>query len=130
MDILFFISSKLAANPAFNWAVPAELALANEEIMPLEQELQAMLPLWGNIRIPVIVIQGSKDKLVSPLNADFAEKALGSCSRVIRLPEAGHFVLWEQPEIIRSAILTLLEPDDALMKSTTVCTLRLSFPCY
>ena len=96
--------------------------------MPLEQDLQAMLPLWDTIRIPVIVIQGGKDNLVSPQNADFAEQVLGSCSQILRLPEAGHFILWKQPGVIRNAILTLLEPDDTLMENITVCALRFPLP--
>jgi pimeloyl-ACP methyl ester carboxylesterase len=101
--------NKLAASSLINWAVPAELALANEEIMPLEQELRDMLPLWKTIKIPVVVIQGEKDRLVAPGNADFAQRVLNSSSKVIRLPEAGHFVLWRQPRIIRKEILNLLD---------------------
>jgi len=104
--------NKLAASSLINWAVPDELALANVEIMPLEQELRDMLPLWKTIRIPVVVIQGEKDRLVSPGNADFAQRVLNSSSKVIRLPEAGHFVLWRQSQIIRKEILNLLDATD------------------
>jgi pimeloyl-ACP methyl ester carboxylesterase len=104
--------NKLAASSLINWAVPDELALANVEIMPLEQELRDMLPLWKTIKIPVVVIQGEKDSLVSPGNADFAQRVLNSSSKVIRVPEAGHFVLWRQPQIIRKEILTLLDSTD------------------
>ena len=104
--------NKLAASSLINWAVPDELALANVEIMPLEQELRDMLPLWETIKIPVVVIQGEKDRLVSPGNADFAQRVLNSKSRVIRVPEAGHFVLWRQPQIIRKEILHLLNSTD------------------
>lgn len=116
--------NRLAASHFLSWAVPTELALANKEVMPLEQELLEMLPLWRKIQVPVIVIQGGQDSLVSPGNADFAERELGDCSQVIRLPDAGHFILWKNPEIIRDAILSMLYPDDTLQKQIALCRLR------
>jgi esterase/lipase len=35
-----------------------------------------MLPYWGNIKIPVMYIQGSKDKMIYTSNADFARENL------------------------------------------------------
>ena len=120
--------NKLAASSLINWAVPADLASANEEIMPLEKELQAMLPLWSGITVPVIIIQGNKDKLVSPQNADFAEKALGTCSQILRYPEAGHFLLWKQPDVVRDAIRSLLDPGRGLAVNIIACSQRFPPP--
>ena len=101
--------NRLADSPLVRWALPTDLNLANQEVMPLYGELIQMRPLWQKIHVPVIVIQGDKDRLSSPANADFAETVLGSQARIIRVPRAGHFVVWKQPAIIVDAILSLLD---------------------
>jgi len=103
--------NRVASWPFISWAIPTKLALANEELMPLEGELSKMLPLWQRVQVPVIVIQGQKDRLVSPASADFAERELGRRAKIIRVPDAGHFILWQQPSIISDAILSLLGQD-------------------
>ncbi|KPJ78955.1 MAG: hypothetical protein AMJ54_01135 [Deltaproteobacteria bacterium SG8_13] len=100
----------LAASALINWALPDELALANQEIMPLSAQLAEMLPRWACIRVPVIVVQGEKDKLVSPGNADFAQRVLKDRATVVRVADQGHFVLWNRPLLIRNQILALLPP--------------------
>jgi len=103
--------NRVASWPFISWAIPTKLALANEELMPLEGELSKMLPLWQCVQVPVIVIQGQKDCLVSPASADFAERELGRRAEIIRVPDAGHFILWRQPSIISDAVLSLLGQD-------------------
>ncbi len=98
----------LAASILINWAVPEELALANREIMPLSAELAQMLPRWSRIQIPVIVVQGEEDELVSPANADFASRMLNDHVSVERVADQGHFILWNRPGLIRDQILALL----------------------
>lgn len=101
--------NNLAASALVTWAVPRELALANEEIMPLSAELVKMLPRWPKINVPVIVVQGQKDELVSPANADFAERMLKDHATVVRVADQGHFILWKRPRLIRNQILALLQ---------------------
>jgi pimeloyl-ACP methyl ester carboxylesterase len=103
--------NRVASWPLIRWEIPTKLALANEELMPLEGELSKMLPLWQRVQVPVIVIQGQKDRLVSPASADFAERELGRRAKIIRVPDAGHFILWQQPSIIGDAVLSLLGQD-------------------
>lgn len=100
--------NKMATYTVVNWAVPEPLMLANKEVMHLQRELQDMLPLWKSISIPVIVVQGEQDELVMPANADFAERMVHSRLKTVRVPEAGHFILWNRPEIIKREILVLL----------------------
>jgi pimeloyl-ACP methyl ester carboxylesterase len=98
----------VAASSLVAWAVPKELALANQEIMPFSQELAKMIPLWSRIQVPVIVVQGEKDRLVSPANADFAERMLNDQATLVRVADQGHFILWKRPRLIRNQILALL----------------------
>lgn len=86
--------------------IPASFRASNDEILSLKPELEKMLPLWKNIRQPVIVIQGGKDMLVSPKNADFAEKMLVNSAKVeiVRVDTMNHFVPWSHPFLIKKAI--------------------------
>lgn len=93
----------------FSWTLPAQWRTSNREIMPLKKELQAMLEGWPRIAAPVIVIQGDQDELVPAGNADFAARMLpAERIQLERVPAAGHFVLWQQPQLVVRAILSLL----------------------
>lgn len=92
-----------------SWFIGPEMRRANREIMPLREELILMLPRWKEIKIPVTLIQGLKDELVYPENADFAERQLiNADTRIIRLPQAGHFVPWEHRDRVTEAIADVL----------------------
>lgn len=91
------------------WILPKWLRASNHEIVGLKPELERMLPLWKNIHQPCIVIQGSKDELVHPGNADFAKKMLVNAAKVelVIIPDMNHFVPWSHPHLIREAILRM-----------------------
>ena len=76
-------------------------------------ELRNLQPLLPEIRSNVTVIQGTEDKLVKFGNLDFAEKQLTQAKfRAIPVQDMGHFVLWEDPELIAAEILALLDDSD------------------
>lgn len=78
------------------WFLPTSMVVANQEIIPLYEELQEMMPLWEKITCPVTVVQGTKDTLVPAGNAAFAKRMAVNSSRLdIRMIEGGsHFILW------------------------------------
>ncbi len=90
--------------------IPTSFSVSNHEILYLKPELEKMLPLWKNICQPIIVIQGGKDMLVDPKNADFAEKMLVNAIslKVVRIDTMNHFVPWSHPQLIKKAILESL----------------------
>jgi len=86
----------------------AQLKGANQEIMPLKAQLEDMLPRWKNIKLPVLIVQGDKDKLVDPNNALFLrEQLVNSKVTYLHREGAGHFVLWEQSDLISNTILEI-----------------------
>lgn len=97
--------------PPLKWFMNDAFRASNLEIMPLENELEAMIPMWEKITVPVTVIQGTEDNLVPAGNADFAAKMLVNSKKldIQRIEGENHFVLWSQPEIINQAIYRLLE---------------------
>ncbi|HEY9006813.1 alpha/beta fold hydrolase [Ohtaekwangia sp.] len=97
------------ATPFLSWILPRSFRASNEEIYHLKPELEQMLPLWKTIRCPVIVIQGKKDQLVSPANADFAKKMLVNAPvEFVYKDDMNHFVPWSNPELIHDAIIRML----------------------
>ena len=90
------------------WLIPRSFRVSNQEILPAKEELEAMEHLWPNIVSKVVIIQGDKDKLVPPGNADYAEKMLINASdlKVIRLEKSNHFIPFTQAEIMIEPLLS------------------------
>ena len=66
----------LIENPLINWFIPRMFISANREKITHKNELTQMLPLWKNIRVPVMYMQGEKDELIDTANASFAKTHL------------------------------------------------------
>jgi pimeloyl-ACP methyl ester carboxylesterase len=97
------------ATPFLSWILPRSFRASNEEIYHLKPQLEEMLPLWKNIKCPVIVIQGQKDVLVDPANADFAKKMLVNAPvDFVMVDSMNHFVPWSNPELIHDAVVKML----------------------
>ena len=106
------------ATPFFSWMMPRSLRASNKEIYRLKPELQKMIPLYPKIKASTIVIQGGKDVLVDPGNADFAKKMIVNAPVKLMLKaDMNHFVPWSNPALIRNAILKLLEGKSAINSS-------------
>jgi pimeloyl-ACP methyl ester carboxylesterase len=83
---------------------PTDFWVSNEEILALPTELTLILPLWSQIKIPTIVIQGTKDQFVPKENAAFAQKMLGDFVEVRYLQDVNHFIPWSHPsEVVGAA---------------------------
>ena len=93
------------------WFVPKDLKRANQEIVPLKKQLKAMLPLWKNITVPTVIIQGGKDKLVNPKNADFLKRELVNANvDLVIEPENDHFLHWRRPKLVIGALAGFIDP--------------------
>ena len=93
-----------------NRLIGQAMSNSNKEIKLLKNSLIATQPVWQSLDIPVTVIQGKSDKLVSPKNAAFAKKELnhlGDKFRLLELEKVGHFIPWEQTKVIRDELILL-----------------------
>ena len=87
----------------------SELLQANKEMLPLKAELELMRDQWQYIEQQVLIVQGGKDRLVHPKHADFLEKQLtGTAVKIIRKPKQGHFVLFQEKDMVIDEIIQLL----------------------
>ncbi len=96
--------------PVIGAIAPKIFRISNEELVFLDEELELMLPLWKEIEIPSLVIQGAKDNLVHPGNAAFADSMLINAPKeIIFLEEGNHFLPWNQSDLIKRKIVEMLE---------------------
>ncbi len=69
-------------------------------------------PAWidapfPKLRMPVLVIWGLRDKALLPLQLEGLDALIDDLT-IVRVPEAGHFVTWEAPHAVTSAIRAFL----------------------
>ncbi len=72
----YFWFTYIVENVAIRWFIPRLFRSANTEKVHHKKELEKMLPLWKEIRVPVIFLQGENDNIVDTTNAGFARKHL------------------------------------------------------
>ncbi|MEO1262439.1 MAG: alpha/beta hydrolase [Bacteroidota bacterium] len=94
----------------FRWMLPPAARVCNQEIIPLPEELEKMLPLWKNITCPVTLVHGTKDNLVPVGNVDFAEGMLTNSPqiKIDTLKDQNHFILWSHRDLIVDRIIELI----------------------
>lgn len=98
------------ATPFLRWILPRSFRASNDEIYHLKPELQDMVALWPQIKARTIVIQGKKDSLVDPGNADFAKRMITNAKiDLVLVDDMNHFVPWSHPQLIRQAVLQLVD---------------------
>ena len=69
---------------------------------------KASAPTWTRVpfpqlRMPVLVVWGLKDKALLPVQLSGLDKVVEDL-RVVVERDAGHFITWEKPEVVTSAI--------------------------
>lgn len=96
--------------PPLRWLTPKSLWTSNREIKLLEAELRHILPRWAGIRCPVTMVHAEDDRLVPFANVAFAKRVLVNCPdyREVTLPKGDHFILWSRQELVRDAIVEMV----------------------
>lgn len=91
-----------------NWLLPRDLRYSNDEIMVLRNELTQLEQdiAEQGLRMPTLIMQGMKDKLVSPRNTAYARAQWSATVQnleIIELEDAGHFLPWKHaPEVVKA----------------------------
>lgn len=94
-----------------NWALvrpllPCSIRNANEELLALKQELEALTPLLSKITANTIIVHGENDDLVPVQNVLFLKKNLTSANNIETFVISGqnHFLPWNSEAIVREAM--------------------------
>lgn len=86
---------------------PHFLKIASDEKFAHAEELRRLAPEWAHLSIPTTVVQGGADNIIYPSNIDYAKKVLvGKPANFIWLPEVGHLIRVQRPDIVRSILLS------------------------
>jgi pimeloyl-ACP methyl ester carboxylesterase len=107
----YFWFTNIIESPIFHWFIPRMLKSANAEKVHHRQELEKMLPLWGNIKAPVIYLQGADDGLVFTTNAAFAKTHLTNVPylSIEMIPNEGHLLVFSEKQKIDSSIIKMID---------------------
>lgn len=115
------LNPKLGKPRWYNWAantwavsrvIGDSMKYSNREIMGLRKQLKLMDAELRLISLDtdLIVMQGSKDKLVSPKNPSYVKTAWQATFKnieVIELEDEGHFLPWRQAPLVVKSIYKL-----------------------
>lgn len=98
---------------------------SNREIMNLKQQLQDMDGRIKQTKLDtdLIVMQGKRDKLVSPKNPTYVAEAWKDSFRtieVIELEKSGHFLPWKQVGLVNELIYKLAQLHEDKQSEATV----------
>ena len=83
------------------WPRQATAQLAANERTPLAD-------WWTGGTAPLLVVQGLDDRWAPPGNGRALRTHVGDRMRLVEIPQAGHFLLLEQPQAVADAVLTFL----------------------
>jgi pimeloyl-ACP methyl ester carboxylesterase len=102
----FWWFNKWVHHGPLRWVMPRFINHATDEKYSHVKELRKLLPEWQNISIPVTVVQGGADKIVNPVNFDFAKDQLkNKQADFIFLPNTGHLIRRQKPELVKNILL-------------------------
>jgi 3-oxoadipate enol-lactonase len=96
------------ANPIDPAAYQAQLAVG----LSLYPEAAAFEDRLSNVKVPTLILAGGYDQVVPPENASLLAKKIPD-SKVVMLPEAGHFFPIETPEAASQAVIHFIKGGDA-----------------
>lgn len=96
----------LGEAPPFVWLLSRPLRHANRELIPLKGGLERLRPELMRLRRPVIVLHGTRDRLVPYGNVAYLMRLARGVPRFEVRPLAGfdHFIVWTAPDAVAKAI--------------------------
>ncbi|MBX3653005.1 MAG: alpha/beta hydrolase [Ramlibacter sp.] len=92
--------------------LPRAIRNANEELMGLKPELQALQALLPRVVAPTLIVHGTADPLVPVANVPFMEAHLTGprCRETRLLDGVNHFLPWNSEPVVREALQWALAP--------------------
>lgn len=100
-----------------SWLRHKQVRAILEDEYSLDKDLNKISKHYSDIRIPVVVVTGDHDKVVSAKQNAYRLKTSISQSQLIELKNTGHQVPQTRPESIYNAV-TLIPKSSALLRAT------------
>ena len=98
-----------------SWLGRKQLKAYLEDEWALNDSLKKMSKRYSDIKIPVVIVTGDQDKIVSPKENAYRLQAAIPQSRLIELKETGHEIPQTHPESIYAA-LTLISRSSSVSR--------------
>jgi pimeloyl-ACP methyl ester carboxylesterase len=92
-----------------SWLSRQHLKAYLEDESSLNDSLKAMKNRYAEIGVPVVIVTGDKDQIVSPIQNAYALHLMIPQSRLIEIKNAGHEIPLTHPDTIATA-LGLISP--------------------
>lgn len=90
-----------ALTAMLNWYRASHLVVPPPAVpLPIPDWVLRAFPV---IRIPTLVVWGMRDKALLPLQLDGLDRLVEDL-RIVRVPDAGHFIPWEKPQAVADAL--------------------------
>lgn len=103
----FKIGQLAMINPT-RWLTPPALRVAADEKFSHVDELNKMVTLYNQIKVPVVHAHGTKDSLVPYENLAFSERKIDTdLFNPISLDDADHFLPWSHHDLIVDTIIQM-----------------------
>lgn len=103
---------RTAQTSLMRFFMPLALDNSLQELKAARAQTEELAPTLAAVRCPVIIIHGTKDKLVPYANVVYMQRTLTHAAsiEIITLDRKGHFTPWEDQDVIRSAVQELAKP--------------------
>jgi len=95
--------------PLVSWLVPRSLRQCNRELLTLRGDLIRLRPQLSALEVPVVMLQGGKDRQVPVANVDYLRDRFADAGKTnlfdqLVFPDYNHFIPWKHPEAVEAAI--------------------------
>lgn len=109
---------KMFINTPFRYLLPGAWRPSNDESYYLKQDLELLSRKFDKVKCPVYLVHGTKDRVVSVRNTEWASKMFihSPAVKVILLKNAGHNIPLKDYDKIK-ALLQQLKEEDAYSSS-------------
>jgi len=100
---------RVADWPILSWVLPRALRQCNRELLTLRGDLVRLQPELSALAVPVVMLQGGKDRQVPVANVDYLRTQFASAGKTnlfspLVFPDYNHFIPWEHPDVVEAAI--------------------------
>jgi pimeloyl-ACP methyl ester carboxylesterase len=95
--------------PLVSWLVPRSLRQCNRELLTLRGDLVSLQPQLSALAVPVVMLQGGRDRQVPVANVDCLRTQFAAAGKTnlfdqLLFPDYNHFIPWEHPDAVEAAI--------------------------